>query len=79
VPAVTVQQIGQALIGRYVLPLRLLRVLLNAALIGAVIVPCTRKREPSDSFAGYLLLPRLVFIAWRVRSRVVMQFCAYRN
>ena len=37
-PSVTVQQIGQALIDRYVLPLEIVAVLLTAALIGAVIV-----------------------------------------
>lgn len=37
-PAVTVQQIGQALMGRYVLPLEIVAVLLTVALIGAVIV-----------------------------------------
>jgi NADH-quinone oxidoreductase subunit J len=35
---VTVQQIGVALVGRYVLPLEIVAVLLTAALIGAVIV-----------------------------------------
>jgi NADH-quinone oxidoreductase subunit J len=38
VPEVTVQQIGVALVGRYVLPLEIVAVLLTAALIGAVIV-----------------------------------------
>jgi NADH-quinone oxidoreductase subunit J len=38
VPTVTVQEIGIALIGRYVLPLEIVAVLLTAALIGAVIV-----------------------------------------
>ena len=42
-PAVTVQQIGQALIGRYVLPLEIVAVLLTAALIGAVIVAMHEK------------------------------------
>lgn len=37
-PAVTVQQIGQALMGRYVLPLEIVALLLTSALIGAVIV-----------------------------------------
>jgi|HubBroStandDraft_2_1064218.scaffolds.fasta_scaffold16233_4 NADH-quinone oxidoreductase subunit J len=37
-PAVTVQQIGTALMGRYVLPLEIIALLLTAALIGAVIV-----------------------------------------
>ncbi len=38
VPSVTVQQIGNALMGRYVLPLEIVALLLTAALIGAVIV-----------------------------------------
>ena len=42
-PTVTVQQIGQALIGRYVLPLEIIAVLLTAALIGAVIVAMHEK------------------------------------
>ncbi len=37
-PVVTVQQIGTALMGRYVLPLEIVALLLTAALIGAVIV-----------------------------------------
>jgi len=42
-PAVTVQQIGQALVGRYVLPLEIVAVLLTAAMIGAVIVAIHEK------------------------------------
>jgi NADH-quinone oxidoreductase subunit J len=42
-PIVTVQQIGQALIGPYVLPLEIIAVLLTAALIGAVIVAIHEK------------------------------------
>jgi len=42
-PTVTVKQIGQALIGRYVLPLEIVAVLLTAALIGAVIVAMHEK------------------------------------
>jgi NADH-quinone oxidoreductase subunit J len=38
VPAVTVGQIGNALVDRYVLPLEIVAVLLTVALIGAVIV-----------------------------------------
>jgi NADH-quinone oxidoreductase subunit J len=38
VPAVTVNQIGNALVGRYVLPLEIVALLLTAALVGAVIV-----------------------------------------
>jgi NADH-quinone oxidoreductase subunit J len=42
-PSVTVQQIGVALIGRYVLPLEIVALLLTAALIGAVIVAMHEK------------------------------------
>ena len=42
-PAVTVQQIGEALMGRYVLPLEIVALLLTAALIGAVIVAMQEK------------------------------------
>jgi NADH:ubiquinone oxidoreductase subunit 6 (subunit J) len=42
-PAVTVQQIGSALMGRYVLPLEIVALLLTAALIGAVIVAMHEK------------------------------------
>jgi len=42
-PVVSVQQIGQALIGQYVLPLEIIAVLLTAALIGAVIVAIHEK------------------------------------
>jgi len=45
VPVVTVQQIGQALIGRYVLPLEIVALLLTAAMIGAVIVAIHEKEE----------------------------------
>jgi len=38
VPQVTVRQIGDELMGRYVLPLEVIAVLLTAAMIGAVIV-----------------------------------------
>ncbi len=44
-PAVTVQQIGQELMGRYVLPLEIIAVLLTAALIGAVIVAMHEKER----------------------------------
>jgi NADH-quinone oxidoreductase subunit J len=44
-PAVTVAQIGQALIGRYVLPLEIVAVLLTAAMIGAVIVAMDEKER----------------------------------
>jgi len=42
-PTVTVLQIGNALIGRYVLPLEIIALLLTAALIGAVIVAMHEK------------------------------------
>jgi NADH-quinone oxidoreductase subunit J len=42
-PQVTVMDIGNALIGRYVLPLEIVALLLTAALIGAVIVAMHEK------------------------------------
>ena len=42
-PSVTVNQIGEALMGRYVLPLEIVALLLTAALIGAVIVAMHEK------------------------------------
>ena len=42
-PVVTVQQIGDALMGRYVLPLEIVGVLLTAATIGAVIIAMREK------------------------------------
>ena len=45
-PVVTVQQIGDALMGRYVLPLEIAGVLLTAAMIGAVIVALHEKEGP---------------------------------
>jgi NADH-quinone oxidoreductase subunit J len=42
-PVVSVQQIGNALMGRYVLPLEIVALLLTAALIGAVIVAMHEK------------------------------------
>src|SRR5271157_5420074 len=42
-PAVTVQQIGNALMGRYVLPLEIVALLLTAALLGEVIVAMHEK------------------------------------
>jgi NADH-quinone oxidoreductase subunit J len=42
-PVVTVQQIGIALMGRYVLPLEIVALLLTAATIGAVIVAMHEK------------------------------------
>ncbi|MGB6686614.1 MAG: NADH-quinone oxidoreductase subunit J [Terracidiphilus sp.] len=47
-PAVTVQQIGTALMGRYVLPLEIVALLLTSALIGAVIVAMHEKKEGTN-------------------------------
>lgn len=44
-PVVTVQQIGNALMGRYVLPLEIVALLLTAAMLGAVIVAMHEKGE----------------------------------
>src|SRR4051794_22321195 len=44
-PAVTVNQIGNALLSRYILPLEIVALLLTAALIGAVIVAMHEKGE----------------------------------
>jgi NADH-quinone oxidoreductase subunit J len=44
-PTVNVQQIGQALVGRYVLPLEIVAVLLTAAMIGAVIIAMHEKER----------------------------------
>jgi len=46
VPAVTVHDIGIALVGRYVLPLEIVALLLTAATIGAVIVAMHEKVGP---------------------------------
>jgi NADH:ubiquinone oxidoreductase subunit 6 (subunit J) len=45
VPSVTVNQIGNALMTRYVLPLEIVALLLTAALVGAVIVAMHEKGE----------------------------------
>jgi NADH-quinone oxidoreductase subunit J len=45
VPTVTVLQIGNALVGRYVLPLEIVALLLTAATIGAVIVAMHEKED----------------------------------
>jgi NADH-quinone oxidoreductase subunit J len=45
-PEVTVRQIGDALMGRFVLPLELIGLLLTAALIGAVIVAIEERQAP---------------------------------
>jgi NADH-quinone oxidoreductase subunit J len=42
-PQITVEQIGNALMGRYVLPLEIVAVLLTASMIGAVIVAMHEK------------------------------------
>jgi NADH-quinone oxidoreductase subunit J len=44
-PEATVQQIGDALMHRYVLPLEIMGLLLTAALIGAVVIAMDRKEE----------------------------------
>ena len=46
VPDVSVLQIGNALVSRYVLPLEIVAVLLTAAMIGAVIVALHEKTDP---------------------------------
>jgi NADH:ubiquinone oxidoreductase subunit 6 (subunit J) len=46
VPAVTVHDIGDALVGRYVLPLEIVALLLTTATIGAVIVAMHEKERP---------------------------------
>ena len=46
VPPVTVRDIGNALVGRYVLPLEIVALLLTAATIGAVIVAMHEKERP---------------------------------
>lgn len=44
-PSATVQQIGDALMHRFVLPLEIMGVLLTAALIGAVVIAMDRREE----------------------------------
>ena len=44
-PTVTVMEIGNALMGRYVLPLEIVALLLTAAMIGAVIVAMHEKER----------------------------------
>lgn len=44
-PAVSVQQIGDALLHRYVLPLEIMGLLLTAALIGAVVIAMDNNEE----------------------------------
>ena len=45
-PAVSVHDIGNALVGRYVLPLEIVALLLTAATLGAVIVAMHEKERP---------------------------------
>jgi NADH-quinone oxidoreductase subunit J len=45
-PEVSVQQIGDALMHRFVLPLEIMGLLLTAALIGAVVIAMDRTEEP---------------------------------
>jgi NADH-quinone oxidoreductase subunit J len=45
-PVVTVQQIGDSLMHRFVLPLEIMGLLLTAALIGAVVIAMDRIEEP---------------------------------
>ena len=45
-PDVTVQQIGDSLMHRFVLPLEIMGLLLTAALIGAVVIAMDRNEEP---------------------------------
>jgi NADH-quinone oxidoreductase subunit J len=49
-PAATVKNIGDALMGQYVLPLEVVGLLLTAALIGAVII--AMKEEPQKTEIG---------------------------
>jgi len=44
-PRITVEQIGDALMHRYVLPLEIMGLLLTAALIGAVVIAMDRSQE----------------------------------
>ncbi len=48
-PTVTVQQIGDALMHRYILPLEIIGLLLTAALIGAVIIAMDPKDSQEDA------------------------------
>ena len=50
VPAVTVHDIGNALVGRYVLPLEIVALLLTAATIGAVIVAMHERESVHDEY-----------------------------
>lgn len=48
-PSTTVQQIGDTLMHRYILPLEIIGLLLTAALIGAVIIAMDPKDDPSHT------------------------------
>ena len=62
VPAVTVHDIGIALVGRYVLPLEIVALLLTAATIGAVIVAMHEKDGAQMTpLTAYLLVAALLF------------------
>jgi len=52
VPLVTAQQIGDALMHRYILPLEIIGLLLTAALIGAVIIAMDPKDDPLQEDAA---------------------------
>jgi NADH-quinone oxidoreductase subunit J len=45
-PDITVQQIGDSLMHRFVVPLEIMGLLLTAALIGAVVIAMDRSEEP---------------------------------
>ncbi len=60
-PVVTVNQIGNALMGRYVLPLEIVALLLTSALVGAVIVAMHEKGRQVTPLAGCLLVSALLF------------------
>jgi NADH-quinone oxidoreductase subunit J len=47
-PDLTAQQIGDALMHRYVLPLEIMGILLTAALIGAVVIAMEHKKEQTQ-------------------------------
>ena len=76
VPSVTVLQIGNALVGRYVLPLEIVALLLTAATIGAVIVAMHEKeRQKCRRSRVFFSLPHCCFrLASPGRSRVTTRF-----
>jgi NADH-quinone oxidoreductase subunit J len=51
-PAATVKQIGEALMGKFVLPLEVMGLLLTAALIGAVIIAMQNQTKKTDDDKG---------------------------